>query len=59
MSLGYHLLTTNPPLTVAMDWDGGIERPDKFVTDLFESFGDISRQFRTYDIRVIAIFYIQ
>ena len=47
------------PLTVAMDWDGGVKRPDEFVTDLFESFSDVPCQFRTYYINVIVISYIQ
>jgi hypothetical protein len=59
MSLKHHLSTTNLPLTVTVHWDGRIERPDEFVTDLFESVGDVPCQFRTYYIRVIVIFYIQ
>ena len=42
-----------------MHWDGGVKRPDEFVTDLFESFSDVPCQFRTYYINVIVISYIQ
>jgi hypothetical protein len=47
------------PLTIVMHWDESIERPDEFVTNLFESVRDVPCQFRTYYIRLIVIIYIQ
>ena len=58
-NIKHYLSTTIFPLTVAMDWDGGIEGPDEFVTDLFESDRDVPCQFRTYYTRVIIIIHIQ
>ena len=51
--------TTRLPLTVTVHWDRSVERSDEFVADLFESFGDVPCQFRTYYIRVIIIIDIQ
>jgi hypothetical protein len=59
MNLKHHLSTTNLPLTITVDWDRRIERPDEFITDLFESVRDVPCQFRTYYIRVIVMIHIQ
>jgi hypothetical protein len=41
--------------TITVHWDGNIESPDEFVTDLLESDSDVPRQFCTYYIRVNVV----